>query len=193
MLPPNIAKIGTPLQLAFVTRTPEPELKFWSSKFGAGPFFEIRNLNFNFTLYRGTNQDVTIDAYIGYWRDLQIEVIRPHDDTPSVYSEWLNEGGTGLHHIAMTVENLETARRAIEAAGLEVTQESAAYNGEPFLYARMGGIYLEIICPDAGMRAFFEMMRDAHVGWDGQDPVRSAPSEEVSRGGVVKAMDRGPS
>jgi hypothetical protein len=182
ILPPRLAQLGTPSQIAFVTPDPGPELERWSTTFGAGPFFLIENLHFNYTKYRGTSQDITIDAYLANWGDMQVEVIRPHDDTPSVYTEWLQKGGTGVHHVAMAVEDLETARRTIEAAGLDVTQESAAYNGKPFFYVRIGAIYLEIIQPDAGMRAMFDMIRQAHVDWDGDPAIRMAPSEEVRRG-----------
>jgi hypothetical protein len=186
MLHPRLAQLGKAAQIAFVTTDPEPELKRWTTTFGAGPFFLIENLRFNYTKYRGASSDITIDAYLANWGDMQVEVIRPHDDAPSVYTEWLQVGGTGVHHLAMRVDDLETARRTIEAAGLDVTQESAAYNGKPFFYVQMGDIYLEIIQPDAGMRALFDMIRDAHLSWDGKDPIRKAPSDEVNRGAALR-------
>jgi catechol 2,3-dioxygenase-like lactoylglutathione lyase family enzyme len=178
----RFARLGEPHQFAFVSRDPEPLLRQWTEVVGAGPFFAIPDLRFNYSLYRGTPQDITIDAYVGYWGDRQIEVIRPHDDTPSVYTEWLTAGRSGLHHIAILVDSLDAARATAGELGLSITQESAAYNGEPFFYVDVGSLYLEIICPDAGMKAFFDMMRQAHAEWDGRDPVRAAPADEINRG-----------
>jgi hypothetical protein len=181
MIPGSLAALGPPVQLAFVARDLTPLVECWTKGVGAGPFFRIDNLLFKDSLYRGTRQDITIDVLLGYWRDLQIEFIRPHDDTPSVYSEWLQSGHTGLHHIATTVDDLAEARRAVEQSGFTVTQESLAYNGDPFYYVDIGGMYLEILAPDAGQRAFFELMRQAHLDWNGGDPVRMAPADEINR------------
>jgi hypothetical protein len=176
MLHPRLAQLGAPFQIAFVTPDPEPEISRWMTTFGAGPFFLIENLHFSYTNYRGSLQDITIDVYLANWGEMQVEVIRPHDDTPSVYTEWLQAGRTGLHHLAMAVDDMAAARKTIEAAGLEVTQESAANNRAPFFYVQMGDIYLEILRPDEGRLAVFKAIREAHADWDGEDAIRKAPA-----------------
>ena len=101
---------------------------------------------------------------------------------PAVARESPEPAVHSLDHFAITVPDLKVAREAVERAGMVIAQESAAYNGEPFYYVDMGFAYLEIICPDAGMTGMFDMIRQAHRNWDGGDPLRAAPAEEIGRG-----------
>ena len=52
---------------------------------------------------------------------VQIELIQP-DDTPSVWRQFLNEKGEGLHHIAFRVKSADEAIKAMEGKGYPVMQ-----------------------------------------------------------------------
>jgi methylmalonyl-CoA/ethylmalonyl-CoA epimerase len=51
----------------------------------------------------------------------EIELIEPVDG-PSIYHEWLEERGEGIHHLAVVVGSLADATAAMVAAGFELTQ-----------------------------------------------------------------------
>jgi len=169
----TLAGLGPLFQFAFVAYDVAPLVDHWANVIGAGPFFELKNLKLERTFFRGTPQDVTIDATLGYWGDIQIEFIRPHNDNPSVYSEWLKAGKTGVHHFAVEVGDIHAARRTVDALGLQIAQESLAFNGEPFFYVEADGKLFELLAFDQRIRELFGMMREAHRGWDGSDPLRS--------------------
>lgn len=66
---------------------------------------------------------------------LQIELIQP-DDTPSVWRDFLNEKGEGLHHIAFRVKNTDEAAKTLEEKGYPLLQRG--------LYANASGQYAYI-------------------------------------------------
>jgi len=51
----------------------------------------------------------------------EIELIEPLAG-PSIYHEWLEERGEGVHHLALAVTSLAEATATMEAAGFEVLQ-----------------------------------------------------------------------
>lgn len=58
--------------------------------------------------------------------DPELELIEPVDG-PSIYREWLDDQGEGLHHLAVVVTSLSAATRAMEAAGFEVVQAGTGF------------------------------------------------------------------
>lgn len=177
MAPGGIAGLGPVMQLAYVQRDPANAIRHWTEVIGAGPFFAIESLRFHRTMFRGRPSDVTITVMLGYWGDMQIELITPLDDAPSVYTEWLAAGRSGIHHLGIVVDDQEVAWRRIAEAGLAITQESSNAAGRPVFYVEThepSATMFETMTADAAMQAFFAHMREAHRTWDGCDPVRPA-------------------
>lgn len=56
----------------------------------------------------------------------ELELIEPVDG-PSIYREWLDEHGEGLHHLAVVVTSLAAATRAMEDAGFAVVQSGVGF------------------------------------------------------------------
>jgi hypothetical protein len=56
----------------------------------------------------------------------QLELIQPLEG-PSLYHEWLDEHGPGLHHIGMRVSELDPAVRDMERRGHGVLQSGRGY------------------------------------------------------------------
>jgi catechol 2,3-dioxygenase-like lactoylglutathione lyase family enzyme len=56
----------------------------------------------------------------------QIELIEPLAG-PSVYYDWLDAHGAGIHHLGMRVPSLDDAVRSMSAAGYEVVQSGRGY------------------------------------------------------------------
>ncbi len=171
----NIASLGEIMQLAYVPADFEAALAFWTKTMGAGPFFALDHVQLEGVKYRGAPADIDFSMALGYWGDLQIELIRQHNASPSIYKTWRDEGREGLHHVCILVDDMAAARAVCAQARAVVMQEAQVPGGGEVIYVDTGGgpgTMVEILKPAPGGREFFAMMRDAARGWDGADPLR---------------------
>jgi catechol 2,3-dioxygenase-like lactoylglutathione lyase family enzyme len=169
----RLAQIGPVFQNAYVPADFDAALTFWTRTLGVGPFFLLEHVKLEDLRYRGQPTDVDFTVAIGYWGDTQIELIRQHNDAPSIYKAWRDAGKEGLHHVCILAEDFAAARRA--CAGMRIEQEGRVAGGGEVIYVDTGGgdgTMVEVLqASDAG-RGLFAMMREAARGWDGADPVR---------------------
>ena len=168
MLPGNIRQIG------YVVPDLDAALADWV-RLGVGPWFVIRGLPQRVT-YRGAPCEVTLSLALANSGDLQIEVITQHDDTPSVFTEFLDAQGPagGFHQLAYWTEDFEATMAGIEEAGWPVVWSGGEDGGVRFAYAEppTGATIIEIMElteASAGMATF---VRQAAEDWDGTDPIR---------------------
>jgi len=174
-LPDSMARLGSVMQMAYVPADFEGALKFWTKTIGAGPFFSIEHVKLERTRYRGQVVEVDFSMMLGYWGDMQIELIRQHNDAPSIFKAWRDEGREGLHHVCVLIDEMNGARDLCSRAGISVAQEAIVPGGGEVIYVDTGagpGSLVEMLKPAPGTREFFKMMREAHRTWDGSDPVR---------------------
>ena len=170
-----IASLGTVMQIAYVPDDFDTALAFWTKTMGVGPFFALDHVKLEDVTYRGAPVDVDFSMVIGYWGDIQIELIRQHNDAPSIYKAWRDEGREGVHHVCILVDDMDLARQVCAQAGAVVVQQGKVAGGGEVIYVDTGGgpgTMVEILKTGSGGREFFGMMRDAARGWDGTDPVR---------------------
>lgn len=173
-----IASLGPVMQLAFVPADFDAAIRFWTKVMGAGPFFQNKHLRIDGWRYRGEAVDLDLAQAIGYWGDIQIEIMYQHNDAPSIFRPKPGSASDGLHHMAVRVENLDIARDVCVRAGAEIVQELAFPVGGVF-YADTGGgpgTVIEILGLPPGGDAAFVYMRNQSRGWDGTDPVREQSS-----------------
>jgi len=173
-LPTRIAQLGAVMQLAFVPADFDATLRFWIETMGAGPFYILSGYDPDWTRYRGALTRPDLEIALGHWGDMQIEIIRQRNDAPSIYKEWRDRGGEGLHHTCIVVEDLEQAKRVCAEAAAE-TILGGAGNGAEWFYVDTGGgpgTIVEIIRHSAITAGLMKMIRDAAVDWDGTDPIR---------------------
>ena len=171
----SVASLGEIMQLAYVPADFDQTLKFWIETVGAGPFFALDHVQLENVKHFGTPVEIDFSMVIGYWGDLQIELIRQHNAAPSIYKSWRDEGREGLHHVCILVDDMAHAREVCAKAGAVVAQEGLVSSGGEVIYVDTGGgpgTMVEILKPGPGSREFFAMMRDAARDWDGTDPVR---------------------
>ena len=171
----SIAKLGDIMQMAFVPADFDGALKYCSKTIGAGPFFSIEHVKLKEVKFRGQPSDIDFSMMLGYCGDTQIELIRQHNDAPSIFKSWRDEGREGLHHVCMLVDDMAKARVACEQACVAITQQALVPGGGEVIYVDTGGgpgALVEILKPAPGTREFFAMMREAHRTWDGSQPVR---------------------
>jgi methylmalonyl-CoA/ethylmalonyl-CoA epimerase len=171
----SLSGLGPSIQNAFVPQDFDKALQWWIEVMGVGPFFHIPHVVLEDVRYKGQPSDIQFEMVIGYWGDVQVELIRQLNDAPSIYKAWLDEGREGLHHTLTLVEDMAQARALVQAAGGIVLQEAKVPGGGEVIYVDLGGgpgTMLELLKPSAGGLEFFDMMRAAAANWDGADPIR---------------------
>lgn len=172
----SIAALGDVMQLAFVPADFDAAVAFWTGTMGAGPFYLMEHINAENFRYQGQPGAIDFSAAIGYWGDIQIELIVQHDDKPSIFTSWRQQGLEGLHHVCIAVDDMAAARRVCAAAGATVMQEAQFRGGSAeviYVDTHGGqGTMVEIWKGDDAGRAFFASLREMARGWDGKDPLR---------------------
>lgn len=171
----SLAALGPVMQLSFCPADYDAALTYWLSV-GAGPFFENHHVQLEDVKFRGEPSAIDFSMALGYLGDIQIELIRQHNDAPSMYTEWRAEGREGVQHMCVLVDDIEEARRRVTAQGGSVVQEGILPGGMgAVIYVDTGGgpgttmEYLQIGAPG---HQGFAMMHAAHRDWDGSDPIR---------------------
>lgn len=161
-------------QFGYVVADFDRTLQGWLAA-GVGPWFVLRGLTQSGD-YRGVACEVTLSIGMANVGDMQIEVIAQHDETPSIYTEFLSGGSGGFHQLAWWVRDYEGALGGAEAAGWPVVWSGGDVGGVRFAYVEPTGgaaaIY-EITERSEMFDAMAQLVRAAAVEWDGADPVRT--------------------
>lgn len=169
----GLAALGPVMQLAWVPADFEAAVKHWTETMGVGPFYMIENIQLTDMKYRGQPSDPKFSLALAYWGDLQIELIVPHDDKPSIYT---GEYGVTdrLHHVCLLVDDIEEAYAACERQGAEIVIEGN-FGTSRVIYADPGqgpGSLVEVLQQAKDGPDLFGMIKAASVDWDGKDPLR---------------------
>lgn len=172
--PGPIKALGDIIQIAYLPEDFDAAVRHWTETVGVGPFFLLENVQLGDMKYRGAPSDAVFSIAIGYWGNIQIELIRPENDAPSIYSgEYAVRDR--VHHTCIFVDSIADARRACAEAGAEILVEGKVGDSGEVIYVDAGGgpgHVIELLQPMAGSEGLFAMMRDAARDWDGSDPLR---------------------
>jgi hypothetical protein len=111
-------------------------------------------------------------AFAGH---MQIELIQPKDNHPSVYKEIVDKRGYGFHHVGVAVEDAEVESAAYERRGYQVAFRAPVPSGGAVYYMDDGRNepgFVELIPATAGMDDMFTRYWRASVDWKGENPIR---------------------
>ena len=155
----------TPVQIAWVTRDLAATEATLSALLGAKKWVRMAGTHFapDTCTFRGEPADFVADISLSYAGDTQLELIAPTRGE-SVYSEFLEESGPGLHHICVEVPDPEAFEAALAAA--EATAPVLARGEMPggmqfaYLAAPAAGVpYLEIAYVPDTIRTFYDYVK----------------------------------
>ena len=172
--PGPLKALGEIVQIAYLPSDFDAALRYWTETVGVGPFFLLENVRLGEMKYRGQPSDAVFSIAIGYWGDIQIELIRAENDAPSIYTgEYAVKDR--MHHVCLFVKSITEARAACAAAGAEILVEGKVGDTGEVIYVDAGGgpgHVIELLQPMEGSEGLFAMMKDAARNWDGSDPLR---------------------
>lgn len=148
----------TPVQIAWVTTDLDATESALTTLLGAKKWIRVPDVHFgpDTCTYRGRPANFVAHISFSYAGDTQLELIAPVRGD-SVYSEFLDRAGPGLHHICVAVDDVTESIN-----GAEVVQRGVMPGGMEFAYvsAEAAGVpYIEIahISPDT--QAFFDYVK----------------------------------
>lgn len=155
----------------------ERAVGYWSSALGAGPFFVLEHMKFDWAKHRGKPCTFDHSAAFGQWGPIAIELQQVHAGTaPATLTELLIPSPSPVvNHVAYITTTPEEDSAQLIADGYEL-----------FLHGRFGevevrfhdtrpvlGQAIEIHRQSAFLEAFFENVAGAARGWDGRNPLRA--------------------
>jgi hypothetical protein len=163
-------------QYAWVVNDLDAAAHRWVSGFGAGPFFTARHHKAEgYYRYRGNPKECDLSYAFGYCGEVQIQLIELHDDTPSIFHEMYPRGQEGFHHVAILGHDFPADRQHLLNQGLELANEM--WSGADVCYfdaRKQFNMFVEIHGTSPAVLALFKGWRDAHLGFDGERPIRDA-------------------
>ncbi len=170
----GLARLGPVMQLAWLPQDFDAALRHWTQTMGVGPFFLMENIQLQDMRYRGAPTDAMFSLALAYWGDTQIELIRPENEAPSIYSgEYAVRDR--LHHVCVLVDDIAAAYAACTEHRAEILVEGRVGDSGHVIYADPGGgpgSVVEILQTQPGTRELFTMIREAGIDWDGNEPLR---------------------
>ncbi len=168
--------IGGICQTAFVVRDINAAIDHFIRDCGAGPFFLLPHFLTDGQIYRGTPSTADVAIAMGFAGHMQIELIQPLDDNPSVYRETIEARGHGFHHVGIACRDVDAALPGYLQRGYTLAFRAPVPTGGAVAYLEGGQDsapgFVELIPATPDMDRHFTAMWQASRGWDGSDPVR---------------------
>ncbi|MGW6422266.1 zinc-binding dehydrogenase [Nocardia sp. NPDC055053] len=187
---PRANMFGTIRQIGYVVRDIESSMRGFIDS-GIGPWFYLTGLKPGNFIYRGEPSGMVMDVAVANSGDIQIELIQPVNEEPSMYKDFLDAGHEGMQHIAYWAENYQDLYDGALAAGFTVGQEGEI--GGPtgrFAYLETEhhpGTVIEISDLSGTKKFVFDLIRLAAANWDGTHPIQVVDPALLS--GDPAAMD----
>lgn len=157
------------LQHAWVVPDLEAACRQWHTQLGVGPFLLNRHIRLDSPRHRGVPAVTDFSTAIAQHGDIQIELIEQHDDSPSAYRETVAAGRMGFHHVGYIPHDYDAELERLSELS---TAADGRFGDLRFAYLDASaalGHMIELIEDRPSIRAYFQSIRDAAAGWDG-DP-----------------------
>lgn len=156
----------TPVQIAWVTDDQEATARALTALLGARRWVHLPGVHFgpDTCRLRGAPADFVADVSLSYAGDTQLEIIRPVRGE-SIYAEFLDRHGAGLHHVCTEVPDepaFDAAVRDAQDGGAELVCDGVMPGGMRFAYvtaAHAGVPYVEIAHLSGDIRSFFDYVK----------------------------------
>jgi methylmalonyl-CoA/ethylmalonyl-CoA epimerase len=123
--------VGRPVgQIGIVVRDLESACRRYSALWHCGPWriFTYGPAILSSQSYRGAQSQFVVRIALNATTP-QLELLQPLAG-PSVYDDWLERRGEGLHHLASFVEDADEAIASLADAGYRVLQEGRGFGAE---------------------------------------------------------------
>ncbi len=164
------------IQMAYVVKDIHAAMAEWVGKLGVGPWFLLDHFTGEEPVYRGQPSKADIAIAMAFAGHMNIELIQPNNDAPSVYRELIERRGYGFHHWGRATLQFDRDLEHYRAAGHELGFICRVPSGGRVAYLdttkQLPG-FVELIELGGAFETVFSRFYRASIGWDGSEPVRS--------------------
>ncbi|MGD6741900.1 VOC family protein [Streptomyces sp. BH106] len=168
---------GGIIQGAFVVPDLHAAIERWVRDLRTGPWFLFEHFpGDGDASYRGGPSSADVSIAMAFAGHLQIELIQPNDNAPSVYRETIERKGHGFHHHGIGSTDVEADTASYMERGFEVAYRAEVPTGGQAVYLDGGPEvpgFIELIPASSTMDELFTGFWRASVDWDGSDPMRT--------------------
>ena len=165
---------GVPVQIAYAVDDVASAAASFAARFGAGPFFIRHHPPFE-AVHDDAPAIFNHSSAYGQWGDMQVELVQFGECSPQSLHHRVT-ARSGIHHVAIFVESLSDEQARLTALGMPCVMYATTPTGQQFAFhdgrAQLGHL-IEIYEPSENVLRLYRKVRDAAVGWDGEDPARS--------------------
>jgi hypothetical protein len=167
--------IGGIIQMAYTVPDVEAAAAGYVEMLRIGPWFIRGPFVPPAGLYRGAPTSVSLSLAISFSGHMMIELIQQHDDTPSVYREFIGRRGHGFHHWGVATDRFDEDVARYRAKGYAVAFSDRTPVGTRVAYldtsADLPGM-IELIEIDEAQDSRYARLYAATIDWDGSAPLR---------------------
>jgi hypothetical protein len=148
----------------------------WCAKtLNAGPFYLFEHIKLRESHYRGEPAPFDHSSAYGQLSDMMIELIHQHGDNPSAVRDMYDAKTEGLHHLAVFVDDINSALARAASLGMACALDAVTSDGVRFAMAdarQRHGCMLEFYEPKAALTGFYAYIKRKSIGWNGEDILR---------------------
>jgi hypothetical protein len=166
---------GQVMQIAYTVKDMRAAIDWWIKDAKVGPWFLLESFTGPEQRYRGEPTQADVALAMSFAGHMNIELIQPRDQRPSVYRETIQARGYGFHHIALAFEDVEAARAEYHGRGYHDAFSTPVPSGGTVYFMGDGPEapgFVELIPATEGTDEMFTRYWSASVDWDGRDPIR---------------------
>lgn len=168
-------EIGSIVQMAYVVKDIHEAIDWWIKKAGVGPWFFLPSFGGEGHVFRGAPCTSDVAIAMSFAGPLNIELLMPLDDNPSVYKETIDKVGYGFHHFGIARDDIEEEVERRIAKGEVLAHRAPVPTGGKVAYFEGGAGapgFVELIPATPGMDEGFTNFWRQTQNWDGKDPIR---------------------
>jgi hypothetical protein len=163
------------MQMAYTVPDIRAAIDHWVAKLNVGPWFLLERFSGEHAVYRGAPSTADVAIAMAFAGHMNIELIQPNDDRPSVYKEAIEARGHGFHHWGVASRDVEADVKRYAARGMPEAFRAGVPTGGDVVYVDTRGTlpgFIELIPVNPLMEQAFGAFQRASVGWDGARPIR---------------------
>src|SRR5262245_342348 len=120
----SLVSFGQPddgiIQMAYVVEDIHAAMDHWVRKLKVGPWFLLPHFSGEEPQYRGKPSRAEVSLAMSFAGHMNVELIQPNNDAPSVYREVLEKRGPGFHHFGIATANFDADLERHRTAGHEL-------------------------------------------------------------------------
>jgi len=163
-------------QIAFFVPDIKIAARRHAAMFGSGPYYVAEHIPLTLCEYRGRPAELDHSSAYGQWGDVMVEMVQQNNPGPSVFRDMYPDGGQGVHHVALIVQDMRAVMKDFNQAGYETALYAEVMAGAGFAMmdcVRDYGHFVEIYEPSEVLLGVYSLVRGAAQNWNGGDVIRS--------------------